>query len=240
MPSPSGGGIFKRDDNMIITIGRTSDDRRNLNKVFTGSDVTAQLKQPCDVLNPVFIISYNSDYITCNYVHVPEFGRYYFINNINLLLGSRAEISCSVDVLMSYNRQLKGLSVDVRRQENLIEPYLPDPDYVYLNTYDVVAMLPTSRSNSDFLQSTGTYYFVLGVAGGANDHTEDIDGFIKLTSEPSDWSLRYMFYFVNTSGTETPQMEIIGNLISHGEISASDASSFSTMQTYYGAVYARE
>ena len=225
---------------MQVTIGSTNDDRRKLTKSFSGTDVVVQLKSPCDVLAPTFILSYKSAYVTANYVYAPELGRYYFIDNISIAPGAKMEISCSVDVLMTYNSQIKRLSVDVNRQENLIEPYLPDPSYVYLNTYDVVAMLPTSRSNAAFLQSTGTYYFVLGVAGGANDHTEDIDGFIKLTSEPSDWSLRYMFYFVNTSGTETPQMEIIGNLISRGEISASDASSFSTMQTYYGAVYARE
>ena len=145
---------------MQITIGSTSDDRRKLNKSFSGTQVAVQLKSPCDVLAPTFILSYNAAYITANYVYAPELGRYYFIDNISIAPGAKLELSCSVDVLMSYNRQIKGLSVDVRRQENLIEPYLPDPDYVYLNTYDVVAMLPTSRSNSAFLQSTGTYYFV--------------------------------------------------------------------------------
>ena len=235
------GAIFERDDTMTITIGRISDDRRKLHKSFTGADITAQLKQPCDVLNPVFIISYSNNYITCNYVHVSDFGRYYFINNINLLPGNRAELSCSVDVLMSYSNQIGGLTVNVSRQENIVEPYLPDTSYIYLDIYDVVHLLPTTRINTNFLQSgtSSDYFFILGVAGGANTHQNDIPGFTLLTSEPSDWATRYMFYFVNTSSSEAPDVVIIGQLITQGQISASDASSFTTVQTYYGAVYAR-
>ena len=227
---------------MQIIIGSTSDDRRNLNKTITTiATIDAQLKQPCDVLNPVFIISYSSRYVTANYVTASELGRKYFINNINLLPGNRVELSCSVDVLMTYNSEIRSLNVNVNRQENIVEPYLPDTSYIYLDTYDVVNMLPTTRINNNFLQSgtSSDYFFILGVAGGANTHQNDIPGFTLLTSEPNDWSLRFMFYYVNLSSNENPQIENIGNLISQGQVSASDASSFSTMQTYYGAVYAR-
>ena len=227
---------------MQIIIGSTSDDRRNLNKTITTiATIDAQLKQPCDVLNPVFIISYSSRYVTTNYVTASELGRKYFINNINLLPGNRVELSCSVDVLTTYNNAIRSLTVNVNRQENIVEPYLPDTSYIYLDTYDVVNMLPTTRINNNFLQSgtSSEYFFILGVAGGANTHQNDIPGFTLLTSEPSDWSLRFMFYYVNLSSNDNPQMENIGNLISQGQVSASDASSFSTMQTYYGAVYAR-
>lgn len=227
---------------MQIIIGATSDDRRKLNKTITTiATIDAQLKQPCDVLNPVFIISYSSSYVTANYVTASELGRKYFINNINLLPGNRIELSCSVDVLMTYNNDIRGLTVNVNRQENIVEPYLPDTSYIYLDTYDVVNMLPTTRINNNFLQSgtSSDYFFILGVAGGANTHQNDIPGFTLLTSEPSDYATRYMFYFVNTSSNDDPDVVIIGQLISQGQISASDASSFSTMQTYYGAVYAR-
>lgn len=225
---------------MQITIGSTSDDKRKLSKSFSGTNITAKLKQPCDILNPIFIISYDKAYMTANYIYVPDFARYYFINNISVMPGNRAELSCSVDVLMSYQQAIKSLKVDVERQEHLTEPYLPDPSYVYLNTYDVINLLP-ELINSSFLQNavSGADYFILGVSGAPNAHINDIDGFTELESEPSDWQLRYMFYFVNTSSNDNPQMEIIGNLITQGQISASDASSFATVQLYYGHVYAR-
>lgn len=145
---------------MIITIGRTSDDRRKLNKSFTGSDITAQLKQPCDVLNPVFIISYSNDYITCNYVHVSDFGRYYFINNINLLPGNRAELSCSVDVLMSWQSGIKSVKTLVSRQENAGLSTIPDSNIVIKN-YDIINIY---ASNMSFDTAFGNY--VLELYGG--------------------------------------------------------------------------
>lgn len=111
---------------MIITIGTTSDDRLQLTKSFSGTNITVQLKDPCDILNPVFIISYNKAYVTANYLYCPDFNRYYFINNIQLLTGHRMEISCSVDVLMSYNSQIKSLTCNVVRQELKQDKYLAD------------------------------------------------------------------------------------------------------------------
>lgn len=160
MPSPSGGGIIARGDNMQITIGRTSDDRRKLQKSFSGSDITAQLKQPCDVLNPVFIISYNSNYITSNYVHVPEFGRYYFINNINLLPGNRAELSCSVDVLMSWQSEINSVKTLISRQENAGLSTIPDSNIVIKN-YDIINIYASDMS---FDTAFGNY--VLELYGG--------------------------------------------------------------------------
>lgn len=145
---------------MIITIGRTSDDRRQLNKSFTGSDITAQLKQPCDVLNPVFLISYSNDYITCNYVHVSDFGRYYFINNINLLPGNRAEISCSVDVLMSWQAGIKSVKTLISRQENAGLSTIPDSNIVIKN-YDIINIY---ASDVSFDTAFGNY--VLELYGG--------------------------------------------------------------------------
>lgn len=111
---------------MVITIGTTSDDRRKLTKSFSGNDITVQLKAPCDILNPVFILSYNSGYLTANYLYCPEFKRYYFINNIQVITGNRIEISCSVDVLMSYNSQIKNLSCNISRNESLRSAYISD------------------------------------------------------------------------------------------------------------------
>lgn len=145
---------------MTITIGRTSDDRRKLHKSFTGSDITAQLKQPCDVLNPVFIISYSSDYITCNYVHVSDFGRYYFINNINLLPGNRAELSCSVDVLMTYADQISAINCVIARYEHAKLSEIADSN-IMIKNYNIIDTYPLPNK---FDVAFGSY--VMEVIGG--------------------------------------------------------------------------
>lgn len=113
---------------MIITIGTTSDDRRKLTKSFSGVNIQVQLKSPCDILNPVFVLSYNTAYLTANYLHCPEFNRYYFINNIEVLTGNRIELSCSVDVLHTYRDAIKSIQANVARNadSSIRNPYISD------------------------------------------------------------------------------------------------------------------
>lgn len=133
---------------MTITIGSTSDDRRTLHKSFSGTDINVQLKQPCDILNPVFILDYNAGLLSSNYLHCPDFNRYYFINNINLLPGHRMELTCSVDVLMSYASQIDAINCVVTRQQYsgltlvpdtgiMVQNYNPIYIYNFPNSFDV-------------------------------------------------------------------------------------------------------
>ena len=118
---------------MIITIGTTSDDKRVLHKSFSGSNINVQLKQPCDILNPVFILDYNANMVSANYLHCADFNRYYFINNINLLPGHRMELTCSVDVLMSYASQIDAINCVVMRQQHSGLTLVPDTGIMVQN-----------------------------------------------------------------------------------------------------------
>lgn len=145
---------------MKIKIGSTSDDRRKINKNFNGTEVTVQLKQPCDILAPVFILAYSEAYLTANYIHAPELGRYYFIDDVSVEPGEKIEISCSVDVLMSYATELNNLTVTVARQEKSGLTTIPDTNIVIKN-YDIVNVY---KSNQHFDTSIGNY--VLAIIGG--------------------------------------------------------------------------
>lgn len=148
---------------MVITIGTTSDDRRKLTKSFSGTNITVQLKSPCDILNPVFILSYNKAYLTANYLHCPDFNRYYYINNIQILTGNRIEISCSVDVLMSYNTQIKNLTCNVIRQQSKQDKYLSDSSMPLRASTEF--QVYNFDNNPFLLGDTGVSY-VLTVMGG--------------------------------------------------------------------------
>lgn len=146
---------------MYITIGQTSDDRRKLQKSFAGTSVQVQLKQPCDLLHPVFIMTWSSSYVHDNYIHAPDLGRYYYIDNVVLLTGSRAELQCSVDVLMSYASEIKGLSCVVTRQENAGLSLITDPNIMVKN----YAIIDTYPFPTKFDFAFGTY--VMQVLGGS-------------------------------------------------------------------------
>lgn len=145
---------------MLITIGITSDDKRVLHKSFAGSDINVQLKQPCDILNPVFILEYQSDLVNANYLYCPDFSRYYFITNMNLLPGKRMEINCAVDVLMSYRDQIDNIRCVIARQEHSNLTLVPDTDIV-LQNYNPIEIY---NFPNRFDVSMGTY--VLQVIGG--------------------------------------------------------------------------
>lgn len=148
---------------MVITIGTTLDDRRKLTKSFSGTSITVQLKAPCDILHPVFILSYSAAYCTANYLYCPDFNRYYFINNMQVLTGNRIEISCVVDVLMSYNNAIKGLTCNIVRQESKQDKYVSDSSMplrssTELNVYNF--------DRDPFSVNDVGFNYVLTVAGG--------------------------------------------------------------------------
>lgn len=146
---------------MTITIGSTSDDRRTLHKSFSGTDINVQLKQPCDILNPVFILDYNAGLVASNYLHCPDFNRYYFINNINLMPGHRMELTCSVDVLMSYVTQIESINCVVARQQHSGLTLVPDTGIMVQN-YNPIDIYNFPEA---FDVSFGSY--ILQVIGGA-------------------------------------------------------------------------
>lgn len=145
---------------MIITIGTTRDDKRALHKSWSGFDITVQLKQPCNILNPVFILGYNSSIVSANYLYCAEFNRYYFIDNINLMPGHRMELQCSVDVLMSYSADIDNVSALIVRQENAGLSMMADTSIMIKN----FAIIDTYNFPNNFDVAFGSY--VMQVIGG--------------------------------------------------------------------------
>lgn len=151
---------------MIIKIGTTSDDRLTLTKNFSGKEITVQIKSPCDILNPVFILSYDAAYLTANYLYCPDFNRYYFINKAQVLTGNRIELPCNVDVLMSYNRQIKSLICNIYRNEKLRMAYISDSN----KPLTTKTQTQTYVFDKDpFVKADGYTCYVLSVIGGISN-----------------------------------------------------------------------
>lgn len=147
---------------MQVTIGQTADDRRKIQKSFSGTSVQVQLKQPCDLLHPVFVLTWSSSYVHSNYLHAPELGRYYYIDDVILLTGSRAELHCSVDVLMSYKDQILSLDVNVIRNENERNKLIVDTQY----PEEILSTVSVLKFNASPFGVNGGYNTILTVIGG--------------------------------------------------------------------------
>lgn len=70
-----------------------------------------------DLLNPVLkVMGYNA---SANYVEIPFYGRYYFVESVEALAGGHCLLHCHVDVLYSYKTAILGLSCIVHRNESI-------------------------------------------------------------------------------------------------------------------------
>lgn len=225
-----------------ITLYDCADDPRKLNKTLSGGTQVAGVKPTgiVDLMSPTFELNYNSAYTTKNYCEVgAPFNRSYFITDMQIDIGKKIIISCAVDVLQTYRGEISGINANVVRQENLIKEMLPDPNFVYLDQSDVIGVLADNYESTIFgPQVPGGYYVVLGVNGSANAHVNDVDGFTKLDSAPADWSMRYIFYWVNTGSTSEPSMISIGELVSQGALPQNV--SYNDVVAAYGAVYYKD
>lgn len=128
-----------------------SDDPRKAVKILTNQQPVSSIRptESCDILNPTFILDYKEEYIGCNYISVPLFGREYFITDMKIDIGKKIVISCAVDVLSTYWADIKGNEVNVVRQENLEEPYLPDPEYKTFTDFAPYNYIATGIMGSD-------------------------------------------------------------------------------------------
>ena len=70
-----------------------------------------------------------------NYMQITTFGRFYFITDIRSIGNNRWEISGHVDVLNTYASGILNNDAVIKRQQNLYNLYLNDPDFLTYN-YD--------------------------------------------------------------------------------------------------------
>lgn len=120
--------------------------------------VTGNLKSETSIIDPTIIIECNLANMTkCNYMYIPQFNRYYFVNNIRSITDDLVEFSCHVDVLETYKNEIRQNSAIVKRQQNNWNLYLNDGAFkVYQNPMVVTKAFPSGFN---------TFEFVLAVAG---------------------------------------------------------------------------
>lgn len=127
-------------------------------------NVSCTLKQNTNIKTPVFIIKADfEDIIKSNYLYVPSFTRYYYIDNIMSVNGGLFEISCSVDVLMSFKDTIRENRGIIERQETQNNLFFNDGSFnCYQNPHIITKSFP-----SGFNPSAQNY--ILTVAGGITE-----------------------------------------------------------------------
>ena len=108
--------------------------------------LSGSLKNQCNILSPSIVIEYLPP-TSFNYFYIPEFSRYYFVTNITYITNSIVEISGSVDVLDSYEQQIRNNTAVIQRQESLVNFDLFDSEFkTQQNTQLQVLKFPSGFS----------------------------------------------------------------------------------------------
>ena len=109
---------------------------------------------------------------SCNYMYIPDFGRYYYISDIIADTGGAAIVTGEVDVLMTYAAAIKQAPAVVVRSTSSTNTgsqkstWIPDPQLPMTTGRTVKAViLEGSDLNIDTATMTSNN-FVLNVAGG--------------------------------------------------------------------------
>lgn len=144
--------ILMRNKSEAIKITKTTE---------TISTVTGVLKESTSIIDPVIKIECNLSTVTsCNYLSIPTFGRFYFVNNITSINNGIVEFSCHCDVLSSFANAIKANKAIIKRQENKWNLYINDGSFrIYQNPMIVTKNFPNGFN---------THEFVLAVAGAVN------------------------------------------------------------------------
>ena len=96
---------------MNITLCVNNSEKNKLGKYLTNMTVfSGSLKDETSVTNPVVIMELENP-TGFNYAYIPEFGRYYFIDDMISVRTGLWKISMKVDVLESFKNNIRGVSV---------------------------------------------------------------------------------------------------------------------------------
>lgn len=145
---------------MTIEFYVNQSEKNRLDKTLVSAfNLNGELKEDCSIIDPVIkIVGDVSSMASVNYMYIPSFGRYYFINNVISINNEICEVHAHVDVLSTYKDEIRAQRAVVSRQEKKWNLYLNDGVFkTYQNPYIITKAFPSGFTEQ---------HFVLSIAGG--------------------------------------------------------------------------
>lgn len=130
-----------------------------------------KLKENTSIMNPSIIITGLDAWTFVNYAYIPDFGRYYFVQNVTALNNTTCQIDLSVDVLASFKSSITAQTFTVERCAKAPEKWvLTDP--LIFPTYEWQTAV-SSAENSDWWSDTGSFLVRVTNAEGLVNYMMD-------------------------------------------------------------------
>lgn len=129
--------------------------------IVLSTTLSGYLRDNSSVTNPIIRIEHENP-ISCNYALIPEFGRYYYVDDIVSMRTNLWELHLRVDVLMSFK-------TDIRNSQVIVEETSSESSggNNYLTNDAFVAQVKHKTDIIQFPQGFGdSPYYILITAGG--------------------------------------------------------------------------
>lgn len=113
---------------MIATFFNCTDDPRKLDKTLVPvKQKNVEIYNACSVITPVLSLVYDPDILSCNYLQLNEWNKYYFINNFNVDNAKRLYVISTLDDLYTYREDIRNCVATAIRNQAVGINYVPDP-----------------------------------------------------------------------------------------------------------------
>lgn len=97
--------------------------KRHVQVIPTGGVVPME---GINVISPQIILHGNNSVLKKNYAYIPDFGRYYFVHNVEIAPNKMYTLSLVEDVLMSFKDEIMQCEVMLSRSADYRNYYLAD------------------------------------------------------------------------------------------------------------------
>lgn len=155
---------------MIITLYSSNEEIKSFPKSLSnGVDLAGNLRDECDIINPVISIVGMKPNDTFNYCYIPEFSRYYFITDKKVITTSVVEISLHEDVLQTWSQYIFEQEAVIARNEYEFNNYLIDDKIPVSNTYNERVV---TFNGEPFVPTTSYVLVTASTPGIINEETE--------------------------------------------------------------------
>lgn len=148
------GLIFAKLQSDADVIGKTWTDE---------ATIEGKLLFDVDILKPKFVIKGNVS--VYNYVYIPDFGRFYYIDAIQAKTGDMMEISLSCDVLQSHAEDILDNYAILERSESNYNDYFNDAQYWTKQDKDIAIVPFKTSAELECAFDRGNNTFILTIAG---------------------------------------------------------------------------
>lgn len=114
--------------------------------------LTGSLRNETDIVDPEIIIEFNGTLVDCNYMHIPELNRWYFITKIDSVRTNLWRVTGHCDVLKTYSEAILGTEAVIARQEFQWNLYLNDSMFkAYSNPRMQCANFPNKFTGQSYV-----------------------------------------------------------------------------------------